>query len=68
MVNKISNKEIHCQFVGQDGSCGYKYGEFYNLRISQNHDLIEIERMSGSGYCSYSTILTFLNNWKFISW
>jgi hypothetical protein len=55
-------------FIGKDGSCEYSAGATYVLTIGvTTGDNIFIARPDKSGYCEYSTVLTFLHNWSNIN-
>ena len=60
---------IVATFIGQNNSLGYKNGHPYFLEIYQeNHNTtITIQRMNSQSICQYSSLLTFLENWKDIS-
>jgi len=59
---------IMATFIGKDGSCGYSKGADYVLTIGVTvSDNIYIVRPDESGYCEYSTVITFLHNWSNIN-
>jgi hypothetical protein len=59
---------IMATFIGKDGSCGYSTSATYVLIIGVTTNWnIYITRPDGSGYCEYSTVLTFLHNWSNIN-
>jgi hypothetical protein len=54
-------------FRGEDGSCGYLSGTQYILKLeTASNGTISIVKENGFGYCEYSTIITFLNNWDYV--
>jgi hypothetical protein len=65
----MKTKKITAIFTGRDGSCGYKKGKKYMLTVWQHSELgynkiaIELAEKPDEGYCEYSNIVTFLNNW-----
>jgi hypothetical protein len=71
--NKKNNKmviKIKATFKGQDGSCGYKTNETYNLYITHNQNeniCIETDGRIHRGICEYQSMVTFLNNWDNIT-
>ncbi len=60
----MKSKIIWARFKGTNGSCGYSKNMEYMLIISKGlFGGIYIKQISGVGLCSYSNIVTFLNNW-----
>lgn len=58
--------EISALFTGADNSLGYKHGTVYKLKVSTKNK-IAITRLNGSGYCTYDSFTSFLNNWDKIN-
>lgn len=60
---------VTATFIGQDGSCGYRNGKEYLLKIHFDSNQrykshITIEDMEGTAsYCDYESIHSFLRNW-----
>lgn len=54
------------RFIGEDGSLGYRHGEWYELRFldSEKYPAV-IERLDGSGRCPYGSLTALLRNWDF---
>lgn len=51
-------------FLGTDGSLGYRTGSTYYIKIFNFPDgTVAIERTDGTGYCIYSNVIRFLENW-----
>ena len=60
-------KKIKAIFKGQDGSCGYKTNHEYEIHVEHSMGTtITIHNQSGTGYCEYSSMIAFLNNWDCI--
>lgn len=52
------------EFVGKDGSMGFKNGEVYHIRISHRIGRrISIKRVSDNVVCDYDTMEAVLENW-----
>jgi hypothetical protein len=61
--------KIKAIFKGADDSLGYKFNMEYDLIIRNNSaGMIIIEKEEGGGWCAYSSIITFLENWNNIRW
>lgn len=59
---------ITAEFKGENGSCGYKSGGTYSLRIKHTKgNNITIQRRDGSGLCEYQSMIAFMNNWTRIT-
>jgi hypothetical protein len=59
---------ITATFRGADGSCGYHKNRQYVLDINTvKNNNISIVRKDTFGYCIYSNVITFLDNWTNIS-
>jgi hypothetical protein len=64
---------VTAKFSGTDGSCGYRTGNIYELRIIASNKMvvispisqkIEISYNQGTEQaCPYLNIITFLQNW-----
>lgn len=55
---------VTATFIGQNGSCGYITGHAYMLVIEHKKGFnIKIHIVKGDGYCRYSSIISFLQNW-----
>lgn len=67
-----NNRNLICKFIGEDGSLGLEYGEYYRVTIrnsSENEILANIYAMSEKSdikivTCPYRSIRTFLQNWR----
>ena len=58
-------KTMNAIFIGQDDSCGFEYGKVYCISSFVTSDRkIWIEARNRS--CSYSSLETVLENWKFL--
>lgn len=56
--------KIKATFIGRNGSCGYITGLHYILDIRHGPGAnIVIEDDKGGGYCEYTSMLSFLENW-----
>ena len=51
---------IKAIFIGEDRSLGYRTGEQYELIVYRSW----IKRIDGTGLCEYSSLQSFLKNWK----
>jgi len=60
-------KKIKATFKGQDGSCGYRTGKKYSIKVEHTmggRGFIVINSLSGEGgFCEYNSIIAFLTNW-----
>lgn len=57
------------KFIGEDGSLGYRKGLIYALRCRKDIEFenpVVISRLDGTGYCPYSSIEAFNQNWRVI--
>lgn len=67
MINQLEMKLIKAIFNGKNESCGYDTGKEYTLMVFQNIHTIRIENKyassRGDGYCEYSSIISFFENW-----
>ena len=57
---------IVAEFIGTDGSCGFRYGKTYTLRepdVTKHDWKIMIENADGAQWCSYNTGDAFLTPW-----
>ena len=53
------------EFIGKDGSTGYRKGQIYNLEHFIKNDLIWVYCGSPDvNYCPYESIGSFLDNWE----
>lgn len=52
---------ISARFIGTN-SLGYIHGEKYELTVSDDY-VVWVKRADGSGFCPYSSLKTFLQNW-----
>ena len=82
MNKKSEIRTIRATFIGARGSCGYRTGLKYDLKIReigvQPLTMVEIEPLDtrttydfkGKAYnpirVSYSNFLTFLDNWAYV--
>ena len=56
------------RIIGQDGSCGFRHGEIYELRtqIRQIYGwCICLYDKKSSNWCPYSSLEAVLENWTF---
>jgi hypothetical protein len=66
--------KVRAIFTGTNGSLGYETGREYTLYVHRDMKCITIERSApeddywcvNNGWCTYSTIYTFLANWDCI--
>lgn len=58
---------IRAKFKGTNGSLGYKTDKEYQLKfwVIPTHG-VSIQNSDGTGYCPYSKLKTFLDNWEVI--
>lgn len=53
-------------FIGADGSCGFKHGERYDIRILIHHKKIHVGRQGGYvALVPYDTMSALMKNWDF---
>lgn len=53
------------EFIGKDGSTGYRKGKIYNLEHFIKNNLIWVHCGSANvNYCPYESVDSFLDNWK----
>lgn len=57
---------FRAKFKGADNSMGFKTGKIYNLKSRLSDDLIIVETKDNKLRCLYSSIETFLQNWKLL--
>lgn len=56
--------KVKAIFRGADNSCGYKTNSEYTLIIRHKIETqIQIENVNGGGFCEYSSMVSFLENW-----
>jgi hypothetical protein len=55
--------KISARFTGAPGSLGYQSNKRYQLTVFSGEKII-IRRKDDTGYCPYSSIITFLENWS----
>jgi len=56
--------EIEATFIGEN-SLGYETGKTYRLYVSEfRHIAINRTDKEKTGFCHYSSIITFLKNWS----
>ena len=56
---------ISLRFIGTDGSMGLRKGHVYKVKIFTRYGYIYVDW--GSRACPYSSISSFLRNWKEIA-
>jgi hypothetical protein len=58
------NKQLYqARFIGVHGSLGYVANKLYMLFIWQDEQEIRIKREIGGGYCPYTSLHNFFENW-----
>ena len=57
---------IIAQFIGADGSCGFRHGRAYELESSIIGKYIWLASSDGKR-CPYASLEKILENWKIIS-
>ncbi len=68
----MKTKKIKAVFKGKNGSCGYKNGMEYKLRIWQHSEnghrniAIDLADKPDANYCEYASVIAFLTNWDCI--
>lgn len=67
IISSPKTVEVKAIFKGRSGSCGYNRDQEYKLHLGhEEKDKINIYTIKGhekDGYCEYSSMLTFLENW-----
>lgn len=64
-INKMREIKINAIFKGLNNSCGYLTDKQYLLIVRHKKgENIIIEDYNGGGYCEYSSIISFLENWN----
>ena len=60
----MATKYYKMTFIGKDGSMGFKYGKTYELSLTNQNNYIVIRCSSPAVTCPYTTVGTFLENWR----
>lgn len=56
---------MRAQFIGADGSLGFRYGQWYRIDSLENkYGFILLQEHSGL-YCLYSSWGVMMRNWRF---
>ena len=60
---RTRDKSVTATFIGADGSCGFKNGKEYSLKLQKiSLQSFAIRDLNGH-YCEYGSTIAFLNNW-----
>ena len=52
------------EFIGTDGSLGFKKGEVYKLQVSTDERYVKIVFVGVK--CIYSSVRNFMKNWRLV--
>lgn len=58
---------ITAKFIGKDRSMGFRKGNIYTLNITLKKNLIQIDDIKTDLFCYYSSIESFLANWRILN-
>lgn len=57
---------IKAKFMGKDKSMGFRTGKIYYLKSKCKDNNIIVSTIDNNLWCPYSSIESFLDNWKLI--
>lgn len=57
---------VLAEFIGTNGSMGFKKGKIYNINIKEQLNVIVLRTMDGKLWCPYSSMEAFYKNWKIL--